>query len=69
MDRIIKAIWLGIAIAAVACVPVRDAAHLRTRMALVRIGEIAELAVLREGRQIVIRAAMAQAAPDASSKR
>lgn len=50
-------------------VPVQDAAHLRTRMALVRIGEVTELAVLREGRQIVVRAAMAQAAPLATSKR
>jgi serine protease Do/serine protease DegQ len=50
-------------------VPVQDAAHLRTRMALVQIGEVAELTVLREGRQIVTRAAMAQATPYAISKR
>jgi S1-C subfamily serine protease len=39
---------------------VQDAAHLRTRMALLRVGETAELAVLREGRQIVIRAMVAE---------
>ena len=49
--------------------PVQDAAHLRTRMVLLRIDEIAELLVLREGRQIVIRAAIRQAAPYASLKR
>src|SRR5262249_38751414 len=49
--------------------PVQNASHLRTRMALLRIDEIAEFMVLREGRQIVVRAAMAQAAPHANPKR
>jgi S1-C subfamily serine protease len=48
--------------------PVQDASHLRTRMALLRIGEVAELAVLREGRQIVIRLTMAQSGEYAKSK-
>jgi S1-C subfamily serine protease len=41
--------------------PVQDASHLRTRTALLRIGEVAELAVLREGREIVIRAEVVEA--------
>jgi S1-C subfamily serine protease len=48
--------------------PVQDASHLRTGMALLRIGEVAELAVLREGRQIVIRLTMAQSGEYAKSK-
>jgi S1-C subfamily serine protease len=48
--------------------PVQDAAHLRTRMALLRIGDVAELAVLREGRQIVIRATMAEPGQYTKSK-
>ena len=39
---------------------IQDASHLRTQMALLRIGEVAELAVLREGRQIVVRATVMQ---------
>jgi serine protease DegQ len=41
--------------------PVENASHLRTSLALLRIGEIAELALLREGRRIVVRATVAQA--------
>jgi serine protease DegQ len=49
--------------------PVHDASHLRTRMALRRNDEIAELMVLRDGGQIIIRAGMTQAAPHANPKR
>jgi S1-C subfamily serine protease len=47
---------------------VQDASQLRTRMALLRIGDVAELAVLREGQQIVVRATMAQPGPHIGSK-
>jgi serine protease Do/serine protease DegQ len=43
---------------------VQDAAHLRTRIALLRAGEIAELVVLRGGRQIIIRAMVAEGRAD-----
>jgi S1-C subfamily serine protease len=49
-------------------VAVRNASFLRTRMALLRIGETAELAVLREGKQMTIRAIMAERQPQASSR-
>jgi len=48
--------------------PVQNASHLRTRMALLRIGEVAELAVLREGRQIAVRASVAQPGQYTKSK-
>jgi serine protease Do/serine protease DegQ len=41
-------------------VPVQNASHLRASLALMPIGEAAELAVLRDGRQIVIRAMVAR---------
>jgi serine protease DegQ len=47
---------------------VRDAAFLRTRIALHRIGEVAELAVLREGKPIAIRATIADREPRAVAK-
>jgi S1-C subfamily serine protease len=40
--------------------PVQDASHLRSSVALLRIGEVAELMVLREGHEIAIRVVMAQ---------
>lgn len=40
-------------------VPVHDASHLRANLALLRIGKVAELAVLREGRPLVIYATVA----------
>jgi serine protease DegQ len=42
-------------------VPVENASHLRASLALVRIGEVAELAVLREGRRVAVHAMVAQA--------
>jgi serine protease DegQ len=42
-------------------VPVENASHLRASLALVRIGETAELAVLREGQRIVVHPIVAQA--------
>src|SRR5215467_12354010 len=47
---------------------VRNAPFLRTRIALLRIGETAELAILREGKPITIRAIMAERQPRTSSK-
>ena len=44
--------------------PVRDAAFLRNRLALLRIGDVAELAVLRDGKPLKIRATVAE--PDQS---
>jgi S1-C subfamily serine protease len=41
--------------------PVENASRLRASLALLRIGEVAELAVLREGRRIVVHAMVAQA--------
>jgi S1-C subfamily serine protease len=49
-------------------VAVRNAPFLRTRIALLRIGEAAELAILRDGKQITIRAIMAERQPRTSSK-
>jgi serine protease DegQ len=43
--------------------PIRDSGGLRNRMALLRIGEVAELSVLRDGKPITIRATMAAAEP------
>ena len=48
--------------------PVQNASHLRTRMALLRIGEVAELAMLREGRQMVVRVMMAELGRYANSR-
>ena len=47
---------------------VRNAAFLRTRIALLRIGEIAELTILREGEQMAIRATVAERQSRTSSK-
>jgi serine protease Do/serine protease DegQ len=49
-------------------VTVRNAPFLRTRIALLRIGEAAELAILREGTQMTIRATMAERQPRTSSR-
>jgi serine protease Do/serine protease DegQ len=38
---------------------IRDSGDLRNRMALLRVGEVAELSVIRDGQPIVIRATMA----------
>jgi serine protease DegQ len=43
----------------VGSMPIRDSGALRNRMALLRIGEVAELSVLRDGKPINIRATMA----------
>ena len=40
--------------------PVRDSAYLRNRLALLRVGEVAELGVLRDGKPLKIQATMAQ---------
>jgi S1-C subfamily serine protease len=47
---------------------VRDAAFLRTRIALLRIGETAELDVLRAGKEIVIKAVIAERQPQAAAR-
>jgi len=47
---------------------VQDASHLRTGMALLGIGEVAELVVLREGHEIAIRAVVAQLEQRTKSK-
>jgi serine protease DegQ len=50
-------------------VAVRNAPFLRTRIALLRIGEAAELTILRDGKQMTIRATMAERRqPRTSSK-
>jgi S1-C subfamily serine protease len=46
----------------------RDAAFVRTRIALLRIGETAELVVLRDGKETAIRATVAERAPQTSSQ-
>ena len=40
--------------------PVRDAADLQLRLALLRIGEVTEFAVSRPGGAVTVRAAMAK---------
>src|SRR6266436_3799037 len=47
---------------------VTNAGFLRTRIALLRIGEPAELTILREGKQAAIRAIIAERQPRTSSK-
>src|SRR5215472_8355159 len=47
---------------------VRNAPFLRTRIALLRIGETAELTILREGKEMTVRAIMAERQPRTSSK-
>ena len=47
---------------------VRNAPFLRTRIALLRISETAELSILREGQQMTIRATVAERQPRTSSK-
>jgi S1-C subfamily serine protease len=39
--------------------PIRDSASLRNRLALFRVGEVAELSVLRDGKPITVRATVA----------
>ena len=46
--------------------PVRDAADLHIKLALLRIGEIAEFGVSRPGGTLTVRAEMAEREPDAS---
>ena len=48
--------------------PVRDAADLQLRLALLRIGEVAEFAVSGPGGAVTVRAAMAEREPAARSK-
>jgi len=38
---------------------IRDSADLRIRMALLRVGEVAELTVMRDGKPMTIRATIA----------
>jgi serine protease DegQ len=45
-----------------------NAGFLRTRIALLRIGETAELTILRDGKQMTIRAIIAERQPRTSSK-
>jgi S1-C subfamily serine protease len=40
--------------------PVRDSAFLRNRLALLRVGDVAELGVLRDGKPLKIQATMAE---------
>jgi hypothetical protein len=47
---------------------VRDAADLQLRLALLRIGDVAEFAVSRPGGAVTVRAAMAEREPAARSK-
>jgi serine protease DegQ len=44
-------------------IPVRDASDLSTRMALLRIGEVAEFAVSRQGTLLTVRAEMGEREP------
>jgi serine protease DegQ len=39
--------------------PIRDSADLRIRMAMLRIGEVAELSVMRDGKPTIVRATIA----------
>ena len=48
--------------------PVRDAADLHIRLALLRTGEVAEFAVSRPGGTLTVRAEMAEREPAARSK-
>jgi len=48
--------------------PVRDAADLQIRLALLRVGEIAEFAVSRRGGTVTVRAEMAERDPAARSR-
>jgi serine protease DegQ len=43
--------------------PVRDASDLSTRIALLRVGDIAELAVSRQGGRLTVRASLAERGP------
>jgi len=47
---------------------VRNAAFLRTRIALLRVGETAELEILREGKPMTVRAVMTERQSQTSSK-
>jgi serine protease Do/serine protease DegQ len=49
--------------------PVRDAAFLRTRLALLLVGDVAELAVLRDGKPLNIRATVAEPSPARKQRR
>ena len=48
--------------------PVRDSAFLRNRLALLRIGDVADLAVLRDGKQLNIQATVAERDQSARAK-
>ena len=48
--------------------PVRDAAYLRNRLALLRIGDVAELTVMRDGKPLKIRVTIAERDPRARVK-
>ncbi len=46
----------------------RDAAFVRTRIALLRVGETADLGVVRDGKETTIRATIAERQPQTSSR-
>jgi S1-C subfamily serine protease len=46
----------------------RDAAFVRTRIALLRIGETAELAVWRDGKEMTVRATVTERQPQAAAR-
>jgi S1-C subfamily serine protease len=58
----------GDVVVRVAEAAVRDATYLRTRIALLRIGETAELVVLRDGKETTIKAVIAERQPQAAAR-
>ncbi len=48
--------------------PIRDSADLRNRIAMLRIGEVAEPSVMRDGKPTMIRATIAQRAGEQRAK-
>jgi S1-C subfamily serine protease len=53
----------GDMVAEIAGTPVRDQSHLRTRLGLLWVGDVAELTVIRNGKPAVIRATIADPQP------
>jgi S1-C subfamily serine protease len=58
----------GDLVTALGATPVRDAADLQVRLALLRTGEVAEFAVSRPGGTLIVRAEMAEREPAARSR-
>ncbi len=48
--------------------PIRDSADLRNRIAMLRVGEVAELSVMRDGKPTMVRATIAQRANEQRTK-